>query len=181
MSVDSSECQFTITAIQKDDPTFKEFDALPEEEKQSIFHVHLQLLPGSDRLEIEENDLISWRDFKLTETDWISLEALGMQEKLKVNGGGSLGEEPFKSRTLIVVQRPIKEPIDLPQPHNCEVIYYQDGDEWRRFPADAPILKKRFRLIPDPAHQALYHFWAEAYFGSDEGAGGGAFNWERTG
>ena len=180
MSTDSSGCQFTITEVRKDDPWLKEFDDLPEEEKQSSFHVELQLLPCSDKLEIEAMDLISSCHFKLTTADFNSLEALGLRGKLRVNGGGSSGEEPFTSRTLIVAQHPIKEPVDLPQPNNCEVIYYQVGDEWRKFPAEAPVLKKRFRLTPDPANKALYYMWEEAYFGSDIGGGGGAFNWERA-
>ena len=189
MSNDSSGTSFTITDIQKNDPRFKEYekrfreyDELPEEEKQSSVFVELQLLRGSQQLEIGEVDLISWpHNFKLTVSDLNTLETLGLRGKLKLNGGGSSGEEPFTSRTLIVAQHPIKERIDLPQPNNCEVIYYQVGDEWRKFPVDAPVLKKRFRLTPDPTNRCLYYIWDEAYFGSDTGGGGGAFNWERAG
>ena len=159
MNSDSNECLFTITEMRKDDPRLREYDELPEEEKQSSFHVALQLLPGSEKLEIEEMDLINWRDFKLTMADFTSLEALGLRGKLRVSGGGSSGEEPFTSRTLIVAQRPIKEPVDLPHPNNCEVIYYQVGDEWRKSPVDVPVLKKRFRLTPDTANQLLYYIW----------------------
>ena len=181
MKTESSRCEFTITEMQKNDPWLREYEELPEEEKQSSVCVQLQLLPGSEQLEIEEVDMISWpRNFKLTVADLSTLEALGLRGKLKLNGFGSSGDEPFTSRTLIVAQHPIKDAFDLPQPNNCEVIYYQVGDEWRRFPADAPVLKKRFRLTPDPAKQVLYYFWAEAYFGSDAGGGGGAFNWQRA-
>jgi len=179
MDPDSSDCQFTITEFRKDDPRLREYDGLPEEEKQSSIHFAFQLVPGLDKLEIEEMDLVSWRDMKLTMADFDSLAALGLRGKLRVNGGGSSGEEPFTSRTLIVAQHPIKEPVDLPQPNSCEVIYYQVGDEWRKVPAEAPVLKKRFRLTPDPANQLLYYMWAEAYVGSEAGSGGGAFNWER--
>lgn len=176
MSDDSGD-HFTITELLKDDPWLKEYEELPEEEKQASSHIELQLLPGSDKLEIEEMDLISLQHFKFTAADFHTLELLGLKGKLKCNGGGSSGEEPCTSRTFIVAQRPIKEPIDLPQPNNCQVIYYQIGDEWQKFPTDAPVLKKRFRLTPDPAKEALYYLWAEAYFGSDAGGGGGAFNW----
>jgi hypothetical protein len=80
-----------------------------------------------------------------------------------------------------VAQQQIKEPVDLPQPNNCQMIYYQIGDEWRRFPEEAPVLKKRFRLRVDPTNQALFHIWVEAYFGSDAGGGGGLFNWANWG
>jgi len=167
--------------MRKDDPRLKEFDELPEEEKQSSVLIELQLLPGSEQLEIEGADLISWHhNFKLTVADLNTLEALGLQGKLKLNGGSSSGEEPLTSRTLIVAQRPIKQPVDLPQANNCDVVYYQVDDKWRKFPAEAPVLKKRFRLTPDPTNQYLYYLWEEAYFGSDVGGGGGAFNWERA-
>ena len=179
MSSDSSECQFTITEFRKDDPRLKEYDDLPEEEKQSSFVATIQLLPGSDKLEIEEMDgQLAWGDSKLSMEDFTSIEALGLRGKLIASGCNCSGGEPFNSRTLIVAQQPIKEPVDLSQPNNCQVIYYQIGDEWRRFPADAPILKKRIRLTTDPANQALFNLWVEAYFESDAGGGRGLFNWQ---
>ena len=38
MSTDA-RCSFTITEIRKDDPRLKEFDELPEDEKQVTFRV----------------------------------------------------------------------------------------------------------------------------------------------
>ena len=120
---------------------------------------------------------LAWCHSKLSVEDFTVLEALGLRGKLLASGYCCLGDEPYSSRTLIVAQVQIKEPVDLPQPNNCQIIYYQVGDEWRKFPADAPVLKKRFRLTIDPANQALFHIWTEAYFGSDAGGGGGLFNW----
>jgi hypothetical protein len=79
-----------------------------------------------------------------------------------------------------VARHQIREAIDLAQPDGCDVIYYQVGDEWRRFPADAPVLKKRFRLSIDPANENRTNIWEEAYFGSKAGSGG-SFTWERAG
>jgi hypothetical protein len=177
MSTDSSTDSFTIERIEKGDPRLKQYLELPEEEKQSTFDVIIQLLPGSDQLEIEEMEgLINWVHFKLTVEDFITLEALGLKGKLRVIGYGSLGEKPFKSRTLIVMQHQIKVPVDLLQPNNCDVIYYQVGDEWRKFPAEAPVLKKRIRLTVDSASPLTTLIWTEAYFGSEVG-GGGSINW----
>jgi hypothetical protein len=173
---------FTITRIEKDDPRLREILDLPEKEKQSSFVATIQLLPGSNRLEIEEMDgQLAWSYSKLSVEDFTSLEALGLRGKLIASGCTCLGDEPFTSRTLIVAQHPIKEPVDLPQPNNCQVIYYQVGDKWRKFPEDAPVLKKRFRLTIDPSNQLLFDMWTEGYFGSDAGGGGGLFNWERWG
>ncbi len=98
-----------------------------------------------------------------------------------VTGRGTSGHAPYRARTLIVARHQLKEAVDLPQPDNCEVIYYQVGDEWRRFPAAVPVLRKRFRLSIDRANAQLTNIWAEVYFGSDAGGGGGAFNWEGAG
>lgn len=182
MSADSTECLLTIEEIQKDDSRSKEFLQLPEEEKQSSFVATIQLLPGSDKLEIEEMEgQLDWHHSKLSAEDFSALEGLGLRGKLIASGYGCLGDEPFDSRTLIVAQHQIKEPVDLHQPNNCQVIYYQVNNEWRRFPEEVPVLKKRIRLRADPTNQALFHFWVEDYFGSDTGGGGGLFNWANWG
>ena len=82
MSTDA-RCSFTITEIRKDDPRLKEFDELPEDEKQSSIHIELQLLPGSEQLELEEVNLTSWQDgFRLAAADLNSLKAPGLQGTL---------------------------------------------------------------------------------------------------
>ena len=173
------EDSFTIEQIRKDDRRQRQFLEIPEEEKQSSFYAPIQLLPGSDELEIEDVSL--WIQFHLTADDVNHLQSLGLKGKLRVIGWGALGNAPYRARTLIVAMHQLREAVDLPQPDNCEVIYYQVGDEWRRFPAGAPVLKKRFRLSIDQANEQLTNLWAEAYFGSSAGGGGGAFNWEGTG
>ena len=180
-SVNSAFTSITIREIQKDDPRLKQFFELPEEEHQSSCLVTIQLLPDSDKLEIEEMEgLLFWVHCRLTVEDFNSLETLGLHGKLRATGFCYLGHEPYKSRTLIVAERQIKESVDLVQPNNCQVIYYQVGDEWQKFPPEAPVLKKRFRLSIDPANQLLTRIWAEDYFGSDTGGGGGAFEWGRA-
>ena len=170
---------FTFEELQKDDPRLKQLLEIPEEEKQPSFHATIQLLPGADELEIENSYF--WDRCNLTDEDFNHLRALGLKGRLRVTGCGSSGHAPFKARALIVARHQIKEAVDLPQPNNCEVIYTQVGDDWQKIPADAPVLKKRFRLSIDPMNKNLTNIWAEAYFGSDAGGGGGAFNWERAG
>ncbi len=169
------ENSFTIEEFQKDDPRLKEFLEISEEENQPSFYAPIQLLPGADELEIEDVGL--WIQFHLTTDDFNHLQSLGLKGKLRAIGYGASGNAPYRARTLIVAQHQITESVDLPQPDDCEVIYYQVGDEWRKFPADAPTLKKRFRLSIDRANKNRTNMWAEAYFGSNAGGGGGAFNW----
>jgi len=143
MSAESTEralTAFTSVEFQKADPRRKQFFELPEEEHQSSCSVTIQLLPGSDKLEIEEMEgLLFWLHCRLTVEDFNSLEALGLHGKLRATSFCYLGQEPYKSRTLIVAERQIKESVDLAQPNNCQVIYYQVGDEWQKFPPEAPV------------------------------------------
>ncbi len=171
----SDYTEFTIEELQKDDPRLKQLLEVPEEELQPSFHATFQLLPGSDELEIENVNV--WRQFNLTEEDFNRLQSLGLKGILRVCGYQSAGYAPFRARTLIVAHHQIKEPVDLLQPDNCEVIYYQEEDEWRKSPEDAQVLKKRFRLSIDPTDRNLTNIWTEAYYGSDSGGGGG-LNWE---
>ena len=180
MSDDSTnECSFTIEEFRKDDPRLRQLLEIPEEAKQSSFHATIQLLPGPDELEIENVTL--WNQFSLTADDFNHLQSLGLKGKLRVTGRGTSGYAPYRARTLIVARHQLNEAVDLPQPDNCEVIYYQVGDEWRSFPMEVPVMKKRIRLSIDRANAQLTNIWVELYFGSDQGGGGGAFNWEGAG
>ena len=180
MAEDSNTgCSFTIEEMRGDDPRLRQFLEIPEEAKQASFHATIQLLPGPVELEIE--NVTHWDQFGLTADDLNHLQSLGLKGKLRATGWGTSGYAPYRARTLIVARHQIKEAVDLPQPDNCEVIYYQVGDEWRRFPVDVPVLKRRFRLTVDRANEQLTNIWAELYFGSDQGGGGGAFNWQGAG
>ena len=169
---------FTIEEMDAHDPRLRQLREIPEEAKQSSFHANIQLLPGPDKLEIENVTL--WNQFHLTDEDFSRLQSLGLKGKLRATGWGTSGYAPYKARALIVARHQIREAVDLPQPNGCEVIYYQVGDEWRRFPAEAPVLKKRFRLSIDRENAQLTNIWVELYFGSDQGGGGG-FNWQGAG
>ena len=148
---------------------------IPEEASKPIYIANIQLLPGSDELHIENIDL--WKRFMLSEQDYDRLKSLGLKGRLKVVGCTCLGDTPEKARALLVMQRQIREPIDLPQPDMCEVIYLQEGDSWRKFPAEAPVLRRRIRLNIDSEDENCTYVFTEAYYGSVAGGGGRTFCW----
>ena len=149
---------------------------IPEEASKSIYVAKIQLLSGSNELSIENPHI--WKRFMLTKPDYDRLQSLGLKGSLSVVGCSSHGSDANKARALIVARCQIKEAIDLPQPDECDVVYYQVGDAWQKFPEDAPVLKKRFRLSIDPEHKNCTCLFTEAYFGSSAGAGGGrTFCW----
>jgi hypothetical protein len=177
MNEDLSTDSFIIYEFRKDDPRLSQFE-IPEKEDQSSFLAEIQLIAGSDKLEIEDVSL--WLQCGLINDDFNRLRSIGLKGKLRNIGFGTLGDAPYKARTIIVLRHQIKESVDLPQPDACDLIYYQVGDEWRRFPADVPVLKKRIRLSVDPANENITYIWHEASFGSWAGGGGG-INWEYPG
>jgi hypothetical protein len=144
-----TECSFTIEEIRKDDPRLKTLLERLEEDEQPFLYATIQLITGSDKLEIEDVSL--WEQSHLTDEDFNRLLSLGLKGKLQVAGWGTSGQGPYKARTLVVVRHQIRKAVDLPQPDGCAVVYYQEGDEWRRFPVEVPVLKKRFRLTVDGA------------------------------
>jgi hypothetical protein len=103
MSEDSTDASFTIQEFRKDDPRLKQLLELYAEEPQSAFVATIQLLPGSDVLEIEDMDgSLAWQSSNLSREDFCALEELGLRGKLVASGCTCLGDEPFESRTLIV-------------------------------------------------------------------------------
>jgi hypothetical protein len=118
-------CSFTIEEIGKDDPRLKQLREIREEEHQAGFHAMIKLIPGTGELKIENVDI--WNQFHLTEEDFSRLKSLGLKGSLQVTGWGTLGYAPYKARTLIVARHQIKEAVDLPQPDDREIIYYQIG------------------------------------------------------
>ena len=96
MSADSTECSFMIEEIHKDDPRLEEFLDFPDEGNQSAFVATIQLLPGSDKLEIEEMEgQLAWHHSKLLVDDFSALEGLGLRGKLIASGCTCVGDHPF--------------------------------------------------------------------------------------
>ena len=104
------QTHFAITEYRKDDPRLKEFE-IPEEENQPSFDAIILLIPGPDKLEIEDAGL--WSQCHLTADDFSRLQSLGLKGKLRAAGFGMLGDAPYRARTLIVAQHQIREAVDL--------------------------------------------------------------------
>ncbi|MDQ3882096.1 MAG: hypothetical protein M3249_02910, partial [Thermoproteota archaeon] len=107
-----SECSFTIEDIRKDDPRLKTLLERLEEDEQSFSYATIQLISGSDKLEIEDVNL--WEQSHPTDEDFNRLRSLGLKGKLRVAGWGTSGQAPCKARTLVVVRYQIREAVDLP-------------------------------------------------------------------
>lgn len=93
----------------------------------------------------------------LTSTEIERLKALGLRGAVAFAGSGIYGSGPAGTNegrphasVLIVLQRPVKETVNLAQPDRTDVIYLQTDEGWRMFPADAKTLPRKIQLYPDP-------------------------------
>lgn len=95
----------------------------------------------------------------LTNADVERLRQLGLSGTVTFASSGIYGSEAFgtnkgkpQASVLIVLQRPVKEPVNLAQPDQTTVIYIQSDEGWRLHPSDAKTLQRKIRLSPDPRH-----------------------------
>jgi len=109
--------------------------------------------------------------------DLIQLKEIGLTGKLNFSSGGHYGEGNKSSRAIIVMQRQIKQAVDLPQPDGVTIIYIQDeNNHWKRYPSDAPVLNRNIRLEVPANKPTLTDYWVELANGARQGAQ--AFYWD---
>lgn len=139
---------------------------------QRLYVLNLKLTPSpTSELVMDE---FTRENYDLTADDINQLKSLGLRGHIEGYSGGYYGEGK-PSRAIIVMQHQLKSSVELPQPDGVNVIYVQDGDEWRMYPANAPTLKRTIRLeIPDD-NKDVTHYWVEHASGAR--SGGQAFSW----
>jgi hypothetical protein len=54
-----------------------------------------------------------------------------------------------KSYVTLIMQGPVREPIELREPDATSVVYIQDGKDWKMFPSNARMLERTIRIEPD--------------------------------
>lgn len=131
----------------------------PQEQQLEVKAIKWQ--PGSGELRA-----IEVLEQTLTNTDFERLRALGLSGSVAFVGSGIYGSGPSvtnedrpKAYVIIVLQRPVKEGVNLDQPDRTNVIYVQTNDGWKMYPSDAKTLQRKIRLAPDsrdPEFATLY-------------------------
>lgn len=127
---------------------------------QRLEVVSVRWKPSTQPLTIQEassHDIPD--DFKLSNQDLVKLKALGLTGQAAFDGSSGFVGRGKHARALIVMQRPLTEGIELPQPDGVEVIYIQGEDGWKIYPSNAPTLQRTIRLWPDERDQT----WATLY------------------
>jgi hypothetical protein len=149
----------------------------PNVELQELTIVFMRLEPRSKSLTVNMHGV---NEYQLKDSEIELLKSAGLKGLLDFNGGGIFGnivgcKANKQSRVIMIGRTPIKRPIALAQPDGVDVIYYQDGSNWKMIPSNAPLLKRNIILEPSKINKRVTDFWVEHILGSRQG--GSAFNW----
>jgi hypothetical protein len=112
--------------------------------------------------------------YRLTDSEMFELESVGLTGELTVVGAAKHGSGKH-SCAVIIMQHQITDAVELLQPDRAEVIYLQDGNEWKMYPPDAPTLRRVIRLEVAPISPRNTQCLVELSYGARQG--GLAFSW----
>lgn len=116
---------------------------------QELEVVSLKWRPGAEPLAFEDTEGGPIFDKpRLTRDAMTILNSLALRGHLAFTGRAIYGSGN-PARVIIVMQRQVKEPVELLQPDGVTVIYVQDEDGWKMYPSDAPTLQRTIRVWPD--------------------------------
>jgi hypothetical protein len=140
---------------------------------QNLHVIFVQWKLGAEPLSVKDLDALGVR-IELTEKELAQLKAIGITGHLTVVGGSEHGNGKH-SRAVIIMQHQITDAVELLQPDGAEVIYLQDGNEWKMYPSDAPTLRRVIRLEVAPISPRNTQCLVELSYGAMQG--GLAFSW----
>lgn len=121
----------------------------------------------------------------LTSVEVAHLEAAGVTGKVTRRGfaeqgwtgtGGITSIE--EGRAVILMQRPLDAPVEVPWPDATSAIYIQETRGWKMIPSDARTLPRTIRLRVSKDNPAEVPFEAKQECGAYSGAA--LFDWEKS-
>jgi len=114
-------------------------------QERTVQTVWVRWYPGNQALRLDSH-LVE----ELTTEERERLTELGITGYLDWRLSSTLERGPF-SRIIIIMQRPISDPVELALPEREPVIYVQQPDgTWIVDPPGAAMLEKTIRLAQDP-------------------------------
>jgi len=93
---------------------------------------------------------------RLSAADIEQVKEAGVTGRAVTFSFGNYGNGSKQSRAIIVIQSPVTAPVELPEPDATTIVYVQNAERWRLYPASAPTLKRTIRIEPwrDDAKQS---------------------------
>jgi hypothetical protein len=108
-------------------------------------------VPSASPLNIQELQQIPGSsEMGLSKTEIQTIKETGIGGTVSTYSRNAKYGSGKKSRVTLIIQWPISEPVELKQPDATHIVYVQYGSEWRAFPKNAPTLKRRIRIQPEP-------------------------------
>lgn len=142
---------------------------------QRLEVVFVQWTPSSEHLSVKGiPSMAESPATTLTSKEVAQLEAMGLTGKLTITASSFQGTGK-QSRAVIVMHRQVESAVELAQPDATEVIYVQNGNEWKMYPPDAPTLKRAILLEPFKHDPRSTSYMVELADGAAQG--GTAFRW----
>lgn len=77
------------------------------------------------------------------------LKHAGLQGEVTYAGLNIFGKGR-QTQVIVVMKRPVTEPIHLRLPDAVDVVYVQNEHDWQMYPAEAPTLERSIQISPDP-------------------------------
>ena len=132
---------------------------------------HLTLVYGRIRLTNGGTAIDDSRELLIPGEKELLVRA-GIGGSVEVVGGHAANTtQTPRARILVLLRRPVDRVYRLLQPDATTVLYVQEDGGFRRFPADAKVLKDRaVELFPAQGNETRY--WVEAAGGSRSGGSG---------
>jgi hypothetical protein len=98
--------------------------------------VQQKQVPGAPDMTLSTGDIQRIKDTGIT----------GTASVFSANGLYGSGK---KSSVILIIQGPIRGPVELREPDATSIVYLQEREHWRMFPSNARTLERKIRISPD--------------------------------
>jgi hypothetical protein len=110
-------------------------------------------------------------EFQLSNEEFQEMQAAGIKGKVSVCMARAEYGKGKRSSVLILIQSAVSRPITLKEPDASNIVYFQTGGEWKKYPKDAPTLNRAIDLSPSQSDSLETQVFVELVTGARIGFG----------
>jgi hypothetical protein len=125
---------------------FVAYPLLPQKAEQSLEVVYVRVVPGPGELPANAGA------GNLTQDELKFLNSHGLTGTLLFGMSDYRGSTPTEARAVIVFTGELHSRAELREPSGTNVIYIQQGDGWKMYPANAPTNRRKIEFWPSTTH-----------------------------
>jgi hypothetical protein len=105
-------------------------------------------------------------EFQLSTEEFQEMQAAGIKGKVSVCMARAEYGRGKRSSVLILIQSAVSRPITLKEPDASNIVYFQTGGEWKKYPKDAPTLNRAIDLSPSQSDSLQTQVFVELVTGA---------------